>query len=60
MALCHKWDVKNGFVYVLTFFLLISVGPKESSKMIIFELTPYKGLWVVVCLLNSPYKIVIL
>ena len=24
MALNHKWDVKNGFSYVLQFFLLIS------------------------------------
>ena len=26
MALYHKWDVKYGFVYVLTFFSLISDG----------------------------------
>ena len=26
MALYHKWDVKNGFVYVLKFFSLISDG----------------------------------
>ena len=26
MALCHKWDVKNGFTYVLQFFSLISDG----------------------------------
>ena len=26
MALYHKWDVKNDFVYVLTFFSLISDG----------------------------------
>ena len=26
MALYHKWDVKNGFAYVLTFFSLISAG----------------------------------
>ena len=26
MALYNKWDVKNGFVYVLTFFPLISDG----------------------------------
>ena len=26
MALYHKWDVKNYFAYVLTFFLLISDG----------------------------------
>ena len=24
MALCHKWDVKNDFAYVLQFFSLIS------------------------------------
>ena len=24
MALYHKWDVKNGFAYVLQFFSLIS------------------------------------
>ena len=26
MALYHKWDVKNGFVFVLQFFSLISEG----------------------------------
>ena len=26
MALYHKWDVKNGFAYVLHFFSLISDG----------------------------------
>ena len=26
MALYHKWDVKNGFAYVLKFFSLISYG----------------------------------
>ena len=26
MALCHKWDVKNDFAYVLQFFSLISDG----------------------------------
>ena len=26
IALCHKWDVKNGFAYVLQFFSLISDG----------------------------------
>ena len=26
MALYHKWDVKNGFAYVLQFFSLISDG----------------------------------
>ena len=26
MALYHKWDVKNGFAYVLQFFSLTSVG----------------------------------
>ena len=39
MALCHKWDVKNDFVYVLQFFSLISdslgsvydVGPNNQT-----------------------------
>ena len=26
MALYHKWDVKNGFAFVLRFFSLISDG----------------------------------
>ena len=26
MALCHKWDVKNDFAYVLQFFSLIFDG----------------------------------
>ena len=26
MVLCHKWDVKNDFAYVLQFFSLISEG----------------------------------
>ena len=26
MALYHKWDIKNGFAYVLQFFSLISDG----------------------------------
>ena len=26
MALYHKWDVENGFAYVLQFFLFISDG----------------------------------
>jgi hypothetical protein len=26
LALYHKWDVKNGFAYLLTFFSLISDG----------------------------------
>ena len=26
MVLCHKWDVKNDFAYVLQFFSLISDG----------------------------------
>ena len=31
MALCHKWDVKNDFAYVLQFFPLISDGPVSVS-----------------------------
>ena len=26
MALCHRWDAKNDFAYVLQFFSLISDG----------------------------------
>ena len=38
MALYHKWEVKNDFIYVLQFFSLISdslgrVGGKETGKM---------------------------
>ena len=34
MALYHKWDVKNGFAFVLQFFSLISddlVGVKKDT-----------------------------
>ena len=36
MALYHKWDVKNGFAYVLTFFSLISdsLGSVDSDREI--------------------------
>ena len=40
----HKWDVKNGFAYVLTFFSLISDGlgsvsyiPLNGSNMTSFQ-----------------------
>ena len=33
MALCHKWDVKNDFVYVLQFFSLISDGLGSVSVL---------------------------
>ena len=38
MALCHKWDVKNDFAYVLQFFSLISdvlgsVAREETDKL---------------------------
>ena len=32
MALCHKWDVKNDFAYVLQFFSLISDGLGSVNK----------------------------
>ena len=51
MALYHKWDVKNGFVYVLQFFSLISDGldcvqcPFYIGTLILlfskFSLSPY-------------------
>ena len=34
MALCHNWDVKNDFSYVLRFFSLISVGLGGVTKYI--------------------------
>ena len=36
MALYHKWDVKNGFAYVLQFFSLISdsLGSVDSDREI--------------------------
>ena len=35
MALYHKWNVKNGFTYVLTFFSLISddLGSVSSTAL---------------------------
>ena len=32
MALYRKWDVKNGFAYVLQFFSLISDGLGSVNK----------------------------
>ena len=37
MALCHKWDVKNDFVYVLQFFSLISDGLDSVYPLINFQ-----------------------
>ena len=34
MALYHKWDIKNGFAYALTFFSLISDGLGSVSCLI--------------------------
>ena len=34
MALYHKWDVKNGFAHVLTFFSLISDGLGGVSQFL--------------------------
>ena len=36
MALYHKWNVKNGFAYVLTFFSLISDGLGSVSFDLVF------------------------
>ena len=33
--------------------ILGAILDKESSKTYLIELTPYKGLWIVVCLLNG-------
>ena len=37
MALCHKWDVKNDFAYVLQFFSLISDGLGSVSIELVDE-----------------------
>ena len=39
MALCHKWDAKNDFAYVLQFFSLISdgLGSVYGKGNVIFE-----------------------
>ena len=37
MALCHKWDVKNDFAYVLQFFSRISVGLGGVTRYIIMK-----------------------
>ena len=40
MALYHKWDVKNGFAYLLTFFSLISDGLGSVHKNCTAKCTP--------------------
>ena len=41
MALYHKWDVKNGFTYVLTFFSLISGGLGGVIACIMYAFAHY-------------------
>ena len=31
----------------------LAYSPNESTETYLHELTPYKGLWVVICLLNG-------
>ena len=72
MALYHKWDVKNGFVYVLQFFSLISDGldcvqcPFYIGTLILlfskFSLSPYYciidtlGMYICTYLCPSRYR----
>ena len=51
MALYHKWDVKNGFAFVLQFFSLISYGlggvlslDLEASFMLQYILLDLQGV----------------
>ena len=37
MTLCHKWDVKDDFAYVLQFFSLISDGLGSVRSNLILE-----------------------
>jgi hypothetical protein len=46
MALYHKWDVKIGFAYVLTFFSLISGGLGSVINLdALFAGLKCKGYW---------------
>ena len=44
MALYHKWDVKNGFTYVLQFFSLISDGLGGVTKVDV-RVNDYHCIW---------------
>ena len=53
MALYHKWDVKNDFTYVLTFFSLISDGPgsvllpgRQTASTKLLSDTASKDIWL--------------
>ena len=48
MALCHKWDVKNDFAYVLQFFSLISDGLGSVNGLTVIHLKHF--LWLNVML----------
>jgi len=39
--------------YLVALWDLDAYGSKESTETYLLELTPYKGLWVVICLLNG-------
>ena len=39
--------------YFVALWDLDAYGSKESTETYLLELTPYKGLWVVICLLNG-------
>ena len=44
MALYQKWDVKNGFPFVLQFFSLISDGLGGVALEVLEVLSPYESL----------------
>ena len=46
MALYHKWDVKNGFTYVLKFFSLISDGLGGVSMHYFLRNTKFEKILV--------------
>ena len=44
MASYHKWDVKNGFAYVLTFFSFISDGLGGVAKSLLYNIYTVPGM----------------
>ena len=49
MTLCHKWDVRNDFAYVLQFFSLISdgLGSVECEIRVSLSRAGYNGACMV-------------
>ena len=44
---------KSRFHHFATFAIIKAIKHKESTEIYLFELTPYKDLYVVICLLNG-------